>query len=149
MKPLIVLIAAFIISAFILKFTRGQLDYQLAGRIAMAAMLVFTAIGHFVFITGMAEIVPSFMPFKKELVVVTGVIEIIFAFALLFPQYKVQVGWLLIVFFILILPANVRASIHQINYQTGQLNGPGTAYLWFRIPLQLFFILWVYFASIR
>ncbi|MEC3963946.1 hypothetical protein [Flagellimonas halotolerans] len=149
MKPLLVLIATFVISASILKFTRGQWDYQLAGSIAMAAMLVFTAIGHFVFIRGMAGIVPSFMPFKKELVLVTGVIEIIFAVALLFPQYQVQVGWLLIAFFILILPANVKASLHQINYQTGQLNGPGTAYLWFRIPLQLFFILWVYFTSIR
>jgi hypothetical protein len=48
------------------------------------------------------------------------------------------------------LPANIKAAINNINYQTGALNGNGPSYLWFRIPLQLFFIFWVYhFAFLK
>ena len=149
MKPLIVLVGTFIISAGILKIFTKELNLQLAGRIAMACMLVFTSIGHFAFMEGMAAMVPSFIPFKKGLVVGTGIAEILFSICLLFSQYQKLTGWLLIVFFILILPANIKAALQEINYQTGQMNGPGGNYLWFRVPLQLFFILWVYGYSIR
>ena len=52
-------------------------------------------------------------------------------------------------FFIAILPANIKASMENINYQTGELDGIGLEYLWFRIPLQLFFIVWVFFTAIK
>lgn len=149
MKPLIVLIAAFIISSLFLKYTAQRVDYQLAGRIGMASMLVFTALGHFLFIEGMSAMIPSFIPFKRELVIFTGIIEMIFALSLLFSKHQTMVGWLLIVFFVLVLPANIKAAINHINYQTGHLDGPGIIYLWFRVPLQLLFILWVFFASLR
>ena len=149
MKPLVVLLIAFALSVVLLKIFAKEFDLQLAGRIAMCGMLLFTAIGHFAFMEGMAAMVPSFVPFKKEVVLLTGVMEVLFAFCLLLPRYQKQTGWLLIVFFILILPANIKAALEEIDYQTGQLNGPGTDYLWFRIPLQALFVLWVYFASIR
>jgi hypothetical protein len=37
--------------------------------------------------------------------------------------------------------------MRRVNYETGELDGPGLAYLWFRVPLQVFFVGWVgYFA---
>ena len=115
----------------------------------MAAMLLFTAMGHFMFTEGMAAMMPDFVPFKKEMVYATGVLEILFAIGLLIPILKIRTAWLLILFFILILPANIKAAAENINYQTGELNGNGLDYLWFRIPLQIFFILWVYFTTIK
>ncbi|MDF0714801.1 hypothetical protein PY092_01455 [Muricauda sp. 334s03] len=149
MKPLFVLLGTFVLSALVLKLFTKELNLQLAGRIAMACMLVFTAIGHFAFMEGMAAMVPSFVPFRKEIVLITGIMEVLFAIGLLLPQYQKQTAWLLIVFFILILPANIKAALEEINYQTGQMNGPGATYLWFRVPLQLLFILWAYVTSIR
>lgn len=149
MKPLIVLLCSFILSLLALRIFTKLLDFQLAARIAMCCMLLFTAVGHFIFTEGMVAMVPPFVPFKKEVVFLTGIIEMLFAFCLLFPSYQKLTGWLLIVFFILILPANIKAALEEINYQTGQMDGPGTKYLWFRTPLQLFFMFWVYFASIR
>ena len=149
MKPLIILLGTFVLSVLALKIFAKESNYQLAGRNAMACMLVFTAIGHFVFMEGMAAMVPSFIPFSKQVVLVTGFAEILFAFCLLLPQYQRPTAWLLIFFFILILPANIKAGLEEINYRTGQMNGPGINYLWFRVPLQLFFILWVYVTSIR
>ena len=149
MKPLLVLLTAFLLSLILIRFIKGQLSLALAAQIAMAVMLLFTAIGHFAFTDGMARMLPNFVPAKKELVYLTGVMEIGFAIGLLIPRYRVTVAWFLIVFFILILPANIRAALENINYQTGELNGKGISYLWFRIPLQLFFILWVYFSTLK
>lgn len=149
MKPLIVLLCTFLLSVLALKIFAKEFNYQLAGRIAMASMLVFTAIGHFVFMEGMGAMAPSFIPFSKQVVLVTGFVEVLFAICLLLPQYQRLTAWLLIFFLILILPANIKAALEEINYRTGQMNGPGVNYLWFRIPLQLFFILWIYLASVR
>jgi hypothetical protein len=47
MKPLIVLISVFAISILATKIIQGSFELALSGRIAMSAMLLFTAIGHF------------------------------------------------------------------------------------------------------
>jgi len=120
----------------------------LAGRIAMSAMLIFTAIGHFVYTEGMAMMLPDFVPYAKEMIYFTGGLEIAAAAGLFFPRLRKVVAWLLVIFFIQILPANIYAAIHQVDYQKGTLEGAGPEYLWFRVPLQLFFILWVYFFII-
>lgn len=149
MKPLVILIAVFLISSLLMKLFMKEVNFQLAGRMAMAAMLVFTAIGHFAFTAGMAAMIPDIIPGKTALVYFTGVLELLFALGLLLPTYRTQLAWLLILFFILVLPANIKASLEHINYQTGEANGNGPAYLWLRIPMQLFFIGWVYFSAIR
>ncbi|WP_405379719.1 hypothetical protein [Maribacter sp. LLG6340-A2] len=149
MKPLIVLISVFFIGLFIIKLRTKKTDWKLAGRIAMSAMLMFTAVAHFVFTDGMTQMIPDFFPLKKELVYVTGFLEFLFAVALLIPRTKTIAGWALIVFLLSILPANIKASIENINYQTGEMNGNGIEYLWFRIPLQMLFIAWVFFTVIK
>lgn len=149
MKPLFVLLSTFVISLLVIKFTKSQFDYALAGRIGMAAMLAFTAIGHFAFSEGMAAMVPGFIPAKITVVYLSGALEIVMAIGLLLPHYKTAVGWAVIIFFILVLPANIKAAIDHLDYQTGKLDGPGLQYLWFRVPLQLFFILWVFFFAVK
>ncbi|TMM51972.1 hypothetical protein FEE95_21385 [Maribacter algarum] len=149
MKPLIVLIVSFAISILAIKIIKKEYDFTLSARIAMAIMLVFTAIGHFVFTKGMKMMIPDFIPFKESCVHFTGIFEIIMAVGLLIPKYQSLSGWALIIFLLLMLPANIYASVHQINYQTGTFDGHGLVYLWFRIPLQLLFITWTYISTIR
>lgn len=79
--------------------------------------------------------VPNFIPFKTEMVYLTGVIEIVATIGLFIPGLRVLTAWLLIVFFVLMLPANIYAAINHINYQKGTFDGHGLNYLWFRIPL--------------
>lgn len=149
MKPLIVLISSFLIGLIVIKLIRKKFDWKLAGRIAMAIMLSFTAIGHFVFTDGMIAMIPEIIPFKREVVYATGIFEVIMAIGLLIPKFQFKAAWILILFFIAMLPANIEASIENINYQTGTLDGHGLEYLWFRIPLQILFIVWVYFTAIK
>lgn len=149
MKPLIILLTVFSISLFAVKITRGEYEFALPARIAMSAMLLFTSIAHFVFTTGMSMMIPGNLPYKAEIVYVTGLIEIAAAIGLLVPAYRATSGWFLVLFFIVLLPSNIYAAIKHIDYQKASFTGSGLNYLWFRIPLQLFFIAWTYISSIN
>jgi uncharacterized membrane protein len=149
MLPLIILLCTFLITVLVTKLVRGKPNFQISGIIAMSVMLVFTSIGHFIYTKGMSMMLPGFIPYKTEFVYATGIIELLAAIGLLIPSIRKLVCWLLIIFFILILPANIYAAIYGIDYKEGSNNGPGLAYLWFRVPLQLLFIFWVYYFGIR
>ena len=149
MKPLIILLSVFAISLLTTKIVRGQFEFALSGRIAMSVMLIFTAIAHFTFTKGMSMMLPDFIPFKTETVYLTGFIEIAAAIGLFIPNFRVVTAWLLIAFFLLILPANIYAATKHIDYQKGTFDGNGLTYLWFRIPLQILFIVWTYLSTIK
>ena len=149
MKPLLVLLSVFAISLIVNKNFHGNYKVALSARIAMSSMLVFTAVAHFVFTKGMTMMLPDFIPFRTETVYLTGLIEIAAAIGVFIPNLRTLTGWLLIAFFILILPSNIYAAIKQIDYQNGTFDGNGLSYLWFRIPLQIFFIIWTYFSTIK
>lgn len=148
MKPLIVLISVTLLVILAYLVLGKEPDYLHAGRIGMGAMLLFTALGHFLYKKGMMQMIPAALPYKAFWVLATGIIEIIAGIALFFSVATTLVGWLLILFFVCLLPANINAAIHRIDYQRPQGIGPGTSYLWFRVPLQLLFIGWVYWTCI-
>ena len=149
MKPLVVLLSVFGISLLVTKFFKGNFEIALSGRVALSVMLVFTAVAHFAFSKGMAMMLPEFIPYKTETVYLTGIIEIAAAIGIFIPKFRVIIAWLLIGFFILILPANIYSAVKHVNYQKGTFDGNGLTYLWFRIPLQVLFIIWTYLSSIR
>jgi uncharacterized membrane protein len=149
MAPALTLLIVFVLSLLILRRVRKKYEFALAGRIALAAMLVVTAMAHFVYTKGMVMMMPAFLPFKLELVYLTGVMELAAAIGLLVPKTSTLTGYLLIAFFLLLLPANIYAALNHVDMQKASFDGPGPAYLWFRIPLQLFFIGWTYYAAIK
>lgn len=147
MKPLLVLIIVFVLALLSINIFSHVYDVSLAGRIAMAVMLVFTAFGHFKFPKGMAMMLPKNVPYKTEIIYITGIIEVLGGIALLIkPLYKTD-AWLLILFFVLILPANIYAAVHHINLEKADNSGSGTKYLRFRVPLQLLFIAWIWYFA--
>lgn len=148
MKPLFVLIIVFIAALFSIRLFGQVYDVALAGRMAMCIMLVFTAFGHFKFAKGMSMMLPQNVPRKIEIIYVTGIIEILGGIALLVKPLYPMDAWLLILFFVLVLPANIYAAIHHINLEKADKSGKGTKYLWFRIPLQLLFIAWVWYFAL-
>lgn len=148
MKPLIVLISAFVLCLGV-TYIISHVDVDISGRAAMSLMLVFTALGHFKFTDGMAMMLPAFIPAKKRVVIATGVAEILAAIGLLIPSTIKITGILLIVFFVLILPANIYATIKKVNLESANYTGDGIDYLWFRVPEQIFFIAWVSFFTIK
>jgi uncharacterized membrane protein len=148
MKPLYVLFVAFLASLIIIKLGVGRFDYSLSGRIAMSIMLIFTSLSHFVFTKGMILMIPGFVPFKKILVYFTGIVELAASIGILIHQLQNITALLLIIFFIIILPANIHAAIKHVDLQKANYEGNGINYLWVRIPLQALFIAWTYFFII-
>lgn len=144
MKPLIVLLISFALSLFGTKFLGQNIDYALSGKIAMSVMLLFTAFGHFAFKKGMAMMIPEPIPYKSMIVFLSGIFEILISMGLLISDYSELTAWIIIIFFILVLPANIYATIHKVDYQKGTYDGKGIAYLWLRIPMQILYIAWVY-----
>ncbi|WP_454879923.1 DoxX family protein [Sphingobacterium detergens] len=149
MKPLFVLLTVFLISNLVIRQYKGDMDYHLAGKIALAATLLFTSLGHLIYTKGMVLMLPDFIPLKKEMIYMTGLLEVMGAFGLFIPSLSRLKGMLLIVFFILILPTNIYASMRHLNYETATFDGKGPGYLWFRIPFQLLLIGWTYYFALR
>ncbi|RZL39078.1 MAG: hypothetical protein EOO96_01515 [Pedobacter sp.] len=149
MKPLFVLIIVYVALLAFGGHTTFDKGNIFAGNIAMGVMLLFTAIGHFKFKTSMAAMIPLSIPKKVEIVLFTGILEILFAIGLGIESFRYHTGILLITFFLAILPANIYAAKHQINYEDLYKPGPGIKYLWFRIPFQFFLIAWVWYFSVR
>ena len=147
MKPLIVLLISFGFAILSIKIFTRHNDFALAARIAMSLMLLFTASGHFAFPRGMTMMMPAFIPFRLALVYITGVIEILAAIGLQIESLRNLTAVLLIIFFILVLPANIYAAVKHIDYQKVGNKGKGLYYLWFRIPLQILFIIWTWMST--
>ena len=71
------------------------------------------------------------------------------AIGLLIPRFQRLTSILLILFFIVLLPANIYAAMLRVNLQTANFDGKGPSYLWIRVPLQLVFIGWVWYFGYR
>lgn len=147
MAPLIALLFGFgilfVVNRFLLK---DRWSLSLIGRISLALMLIVTATAHFTATDLMVETMPEFLPLKRETVYFTGVIEFLAVAGLVIDKTSRATSILLIIFFLAVLPANVVGSLKQVNLG-GMENG--AAYLFFRVPLQLFFILWAYYFGVR
>jgi uncharacterized membrane protein len=148
MKPLIVLIVVFAVVLAGSKIFYADWNLIFAGNIAMSLMLIFTSMGHFAFPKGMALMIPKPIPYKTTLVYLTGIIEVTAAIGLMIPYMRYTTAIFLLIFFIIILPANIYAAIHKVNFEKETYDGSGISYLWFRIPLQLLFIGWVWYFGL-
>ena len=147
MAPLIILLVSFAILYLADRFLFGRrLGLSFIGRAAMALMLVATGISHFTSIEEMVAMMPDLMPAKREMVYFTGICELAAVIGLLWNKTAWLASVLLIVFFVLVLPANIAGSLKSVQFG-GMEYGP--LYLLFRIPLQIFFIWWVWYFGIR
>lgn len=150
MKPLILLLVSFVMGILLCWLISSDPQLTFNGNLSMALMFCFTAIGHFKFRKGMTMMLPPSLPFREAAVSISGLAEIGLGIALLFPSTRLIAAWALIAMMVLMLPANIYAALNRIDYEKGTYDGKGPSYLWFRIPLQLFWIAWiVYFSIIR
>jgi len=142
MAPLIFLLATFGILYLVNRlFLSRRLSLSFIGRASMAVMLLVTGISHFTNAEEMIAMMPDFMPAKREIIYFTGVCELGAVIGLLWSKTSRLASLLLIVFFVLVLPANIAGSLNSVQFG-GMEYGP--LYLLFRVPLQIFFIWWVW-----
>jgi uncharacterized membrane protein len=123
-----------------------DLSESLRGRIGVALVFAFTAVGHFIKTSAMTQMLPGWVPVRVPLIYITGVFELLAAGAILIPSVSRQTGIMICIFLLLILPSNVYAAFQRIDFGG---HGTGPAYLLVRIPLQFFLIGWIYWFAVR
>jgi uncharacterized membrane protein len=124
----------------------GRLSSGLRGRVSLALVFLFTGIGHFIQTQEMAQMLPAWIPARVGIIYVTGLFEWAGAAGLLVPWLSRAAGVCLIVFLVLVFPANIHAALTRVELGG---HGIGSAYLLVRGPLQLLLIWWAYWFAVR
>ena len=105
----------------------------------MALLYLAAGINHFVNPPFYLKIMPSWLPFPRQLVFISGLCEILFAFLLMFRSTRSLGACLIILLLIAVFPANIQMAI---NYH--QQNNPHLWIALLRLPLQALLIWWAY-----
>ncbi len=119
-----------------------------AGVLRIAAAIFFVAAGanHFGEPDFYRKIVPPGFGSPGILVWISGVAEIAGGIGLLIPRLRWWAGWGLIALLIAVFPANIYMAVSPQSIS--DLHYPRWS-LWLRLPLQIVFIAWVWYAGLR
>ena len=99
-------------------------------------------VNHFVHPDGYVAIMPPYLPAHPELVYLSGVLEMLSGLGVLFSSTRKPAGWGMIALLLAIFPANVHMALHPEQFP----DIPGWV-LYARLPFQLVFIAWVWWAT--
>lgn len=139
-----VLAAATSIAAVVLRHGRRKI-----ARVGFGLAMVAAGAAHLARPVPFEQHLPGWVPASAVLVVATGVIEIALGFALVAapgrPRSRARraAGRLTALYLVGVLPANVYVAVASVDVD-GQ---PGGAYPWFRLPLQVLFVVWVMWST--
>jgi uncharacterized membrane protein len=115
-------------------------------RLLLAVFFVIAGVMHFVKPELYAAIVPPWLPNAPLLVALSGGFEIVGGVGVLSPFTRRVAGWGLIALLIAVFPANVQMLHLAYVFNASIL---WKAALWFRLPLQLPVIWWVWRVAAR
>lgn len=101
----------------------------------------FTGAAHFHATSEFAAIVPDVLPNPEFWVQLSGVFEILGGLGLMIPKTRKYASWGLMALLVAVFPANINMAVNSIDF------GLPHEWLWWRLPLQLPLILWVYWCG--
>jgi uncharacterized membrane protein len=137
MAPLVVQILATLLA-------RWFAPWKDAARIGLAIMFFFTAGSHFSSLKyDLAAMIPPPLTGALWMVYLTGVLEAAGALGLLIPSLRRTAAWGLAALLVALFPANVYAAVTGVT-----LGGAAATPLWFRAPLQAFWLGVLWFTTL-
>lgn len=107
----------------------------------LAIFMIVAGTMHFVNSAFFLKIVPPYLPFHRELVVVSGICEILLGALLLIPKCSHLAGWGIMALLVAVFPANVYLYQHQDILPASPI-----IHL-LRLLLQGVFILWAFWHT--
>jgi len=107
----------------------------------LAVFMIVAGTMHFVNPEFYLKIMPPYLPFHKELVLVSGGCEILLGILLMIPKCSHLAAWGIIALLIAVFPANIYLYQHQ-----GILPASPLIHL-LRLPLQGVFVLWAFWHT--
>jgi uncharacterized membrane protein len=108
----------------------------------LAAFFVAAGMYHFINPDFYLRIMPPCLPWHKELIYLSGFFEIALGLLVLIPRYVRPAGWGLIALLIAVYPANIHMAVNYHLYPDVPI-----WFHWVRLPLQLVFIAWAWWAT--
>jgi uncharacterized membrane protein len=115
-------------------------------RIAAAIFFVAAGVNHFIKPDFYRKIVPPGFGPPGILVWISGVAEIAGGIGLLIPRLRWWAAWGLIALLIAVFPANLYMAVSPQSIPDMHFSRWS---LWLRLPLQVVFITWVWYAGLR
>ncbi len=112
-------------------------------RLLLALALLVAGVGHLVNVTEFLGQVPTFLPWREEIVVVSGLVEIVLALALVLTRGErlAVVGAVVALFFVAVFPGNVWQAVNG-STSFGLDTATGRVVRLFFQPLLVVWALW-------
>ncbi len=120
-----------------------MLIFKLVTKILCGLLYIAAGANHFWNPKFYEDIMPPYLPWPSQLVILSGIAEIVLGVALLVPKTSQVAAWGLILLLIAVFPANVHMAMNPDLYPTI----PPIA-LWLRLPLQGVLVAWAYWYTI-
>lgn len=108
----------------------------------LTAFFVVAGVNHVANPDFYLRIMPPYLPAHRELVLLSGLFEVLGGLAVLLPAVRALAGWGLMLLLLAVFPANVHMALHPEQFPSV----PAFA-LYVRLPLQIVFIAWTYWAT--
>ena len=105
----------------------------------MIAAYILAGVNHFINPGLYISIMPPWLPWHRELVILSGICEILFAVLMIFPSTRRLGAWCIILLLLAVFPANIQMMINFIREDNKDL--------WItviRLPIQILLIWWAY-----
>jgi uncharacterized membrane protein len=137
-------VAPLIVQILTTLLARTRFSWRDAARTGLAAMFMFTAASHFSALKhDLAAMVPPPLTGALWVIYLTGVLEILGAFGLLTARWRRWAAMGLIALLVAMFPANAYAAVAGVT-----LGGNTASALWWRAPLQLFWIAMLWWSTL-
>ncbi len=110
----------------------------------MGGFYILNGLNHFLNADAYIAIMPAYLPWPSQLVLLSGVAEIALGAGVLIPATGMAAAWGIIVLLILIFPANLYVAMNGLSYVGDK---PKIVLNWVRLPFQLVLIAWAYWYT--
>ena len=110
----------------------------------MVVIYALAGINHLINPEGYMSIMPAWLGWHYQLVIISGIFEILFALLLIPIKTRPYAAWCIILLLVAVFPANVQMML--------DFKAEHNPYLWVtiaRLPLQLVLIYWAYTYTLR
>jgi uncharacterized membrane protein len=108
----------------------------------MAALYVLAGVMHFVAPDAYMPMMPPYLPWHSELVLLSGLAELVLGVMLLVSSMRKLAAWGIIALLVAIFPANLHIALNDVPL-FGATEGAG-AMNWIRLPFQIVLIWWAW-----